>query len=103
MSDIIFEIAKDQPSIDFVPRSEQPRLENIPNHHTFHVPLRYPRLPQPVAHSQSSHVLILLTALITTYYWRHFSQINSMARPKLTLFLDVVSPFGYMAFYMTRV
>jgi hypothetical protein len=27
----------------------------------------------------------------------------TMARPKLTLFLDVVSPFGYMAFYMTRV
>jgi len=26
-----------------------------------------------------------------------------MARPKLTLFLDVVSPFGYMAFYLTRV
>lgn len=67
---------------------------------SFHVPLGYPRLPQPVARSQSFHVIILLTTLITTYY---FSQINSMARPKLTLFLDVVSPFGYMAFYMTRV
>lgn len=26
-----------------------------------------------------------------------------MARPKLTLFLDVVSPFAYMAFYITKV
>jgi hypothetical protein len=26
-----------------------------------------------------------------------------MLRPKLTLYLDVVSPFGYMAFYITRV
>ena len=26
-----------------------------------------------------------------------------MAKAKLTLYLDVVSPFGYMAFYITRV
>jgi len=26
-----------------------------------------------------------------------------MARPKLTLYLDIVSPFAYMAFYITRV
>ena len=26
-----------------------------------------------------------------------------MPRPKLTLYLDVVSPFGYMAFHITRV
>ncbi len=28
---------------------------------------------------------------------------SSMAKCKLTLYLDVVSPFGYMAYYMTRV
>jgi hypothetical protein len=26
-----------------------------------------------------------------------------MAKPKLTLFLDVVSPFAYLAFYVTKV
>jgi len=26
-----------------------------------------------------------------------------MARPKLTLYCDIISPFAYMAFYMTRV
>lgn len=26
-----------------------------------------------------------------------------MARPKLTLFLDVISPFAYMAYYVTKV
>lgn len=27
----------------------------------------------------------------------------TMARPKLTLYLDIVSPFAYMAFYITKV
>ena len=26
-----------------------------------------------------------------------------MGKPKLTLFLDVISPFAYIAFYVTRV
>jgi hypothetical protein len=28
---------------------------------------------------------------------------SNMTRPQLTVYLDVVSPFGYMAFYLTRV
>lgn len=26
-----------------------------------------------------------------------------MARPKLTVYLDIISPFAYMAFYVTKV
>lgn len=26
-----------------------------------------------------------------------------MAKPKLTLFVDIVSPFAYLAFYLTKV
>jgi len=26
-----------------------------------------------------------------------------MAKPKLTLYFDIISPFGYLAYYITRV
>lgn len=28
---------------------------------------------------------------------------TTMAKPKLTLFVDIVSPFAYLAFYLTKV
>ena len=34
---------------------------------------------------------------------KRFARREKMARPKLTLYFDVVSPFGYLAYYVTRV
>lgn len=60
---------------------------------------------------ETNYILTLLTSpiLLLSKHSASVPQVDNafetrnMARPKLTVYLDVVSPFGYMAFYMTRV
>lgn len=42
---------------------------------------------------------------VTTYRARLFitSISDTMAKPKITLYVDTVSPFGYIAYYVLRV
>lgn len=47
--------------------------------------------------------IVTPTFAITAFRGQQHTRSGNMARPKLTVYLDVVSPFGYMAFYMTRV
>ena len=47
--------------------------------------------------------IVTPTFAIAAFQGQQHTRSGNMARPKLTVYLDVVSPFGYMAFYMTRV
>lgn len=47
--------------------------------------------------------IVTSTFGITAFRVQEHTRFSNMVRPKLTVYLDVVSPFGYMAFYMTRV
>lgn len=55
-----------------------------------------------VAHRDES-CIVTPTFAITVIRGHSHTRYSNMARPKLTVYLDVVSPFGYMAFYVTRV